>query len=298
MLSKVKSSLSIKLSALLVGMIVLCAVTVGIASITLYRSDSIAENAHRALDIAHAAAALIDPDQFTEIMRTLEKNDHWYTVKNSLDGIAKRTNVNYLYVLDANYSDSMIYFAEGFNPTVNDEAEIDFGESEPIVIDGESIYADEMFDVLRDGVPRVSEIYESGEFGTMVSGFVPITTQDGAVIGVIGVDLSVNEVIRATIGFGLRIALIILVFSLAFAILCAFIIRRSIGKPLSVLTSAADQMADGDVDVDIDVDRADEIGVLAASFAEMSAYTKLQVELLKQLSEGDLTMQVTPRGPK
>lgn len=298
MLSKVKSSLSIKISALLVGMIMLSGVTVGIASVTLYRSDSIEANAHRALDIALSAGALIDPDQFTEIMQTLEKNEYWYTVKKNLDEIATRTKVAYLYVLDGNYSDSMTYFAEGFNSAVNDEAEIDLGQSESIQINGESVYADEMFDVLRDGVPRVSEIYQSGEFGTMVSGFVPITNKDGAVIGVVGVDVSINEVINATIGFGGRIALIILAFSLVFAILCASIIRRSIGRPLSALTLAADQMAEGDVDVCIDSDHTDEIGLLAASFAKMAAYTKLQVELLKQLADGDLTMQVTSRGPR
>ncbi|HMM06655.1 MAG TPA: methyl-accepting chemotaxis protein [Clostridiales bacterium] len=298
MLRKVKSSLSIKISALLVGMIMLCAVTVGIASVTLYRSDSIEANANRALDIALSAAALIEPDEFTEIMRTLEKNDYWYTVKKNLDQITIRTNVAYLYVLDGNYSDSMTYFAEGFNDALNDEAEIDLGQTEDIVINGENVYADEMFDVLRDGVPRVSKVYESGDFGTMVSGFAPIIDKDGAVIGVIGVDLSVNEVINDTIGFGWRIALIILVFLVAFSILCAFIIRQNIRRPLSALTSVADQMADGDIDVNINTDRTDEIGVLAASFVKISAYTKLQVELLEQLAEGNLTMQVTSRGPR
>ncbi len=300
MLRKVKSSLSLKITALLVIMIVLCAVTLGIASVTLYRSDSVEANARRALDIAHSTAALIEPEQFAQVMKTLEKNEYWYIVKNSLDEIAERTNVAYLYVLDADYSDAMTYFGEGYNRATSSDAEIDLGETELIVIEGENTYADEMFEVLRDGVPRVTDIYKSGDFGTMVSGFVPIVDRGGAVIGVIGVDLSVNEVMHATTGFGVRILLIILVFLLVFSILCAAVIRRHIERPLKALTFAADQMAVGDVDGDVRIDagRTDEIGILSASCAKMSNYTKLQVALLKQLADRDLTMQVTSRSPK
>ena len=124
-----KQSLVTKISALIIGMIILCAVMVGVSSIVLFRNDSIKSNAQRAMDIAQATAAMIDPAQFVQIMQTREKNDTYAQVKTSLDEIAARTHTAYLYVLNANYTDSMTYFAEGVNETASTETTVDLGRN-------------------------------------------------------------------------------------------------------------------------------------------------------------------------
>ena len=291
-----KQSIVAKISVLIIGMIILCAVTVGVSSIILFRNDSISSNAQRAMDIAQSAAAMIDPAQFVKIMQTREKNDYYVQAKASLDEVAARTHVAYLYVLDANYTDQATYFAEGKNPS-NEDAAIDLGETENLVIDGVNTYADEMFAVIKDGSPRSTGAYASGDFGTMVSGFAPIV-KNGTVVGVVGVDLSITEILRATSTFGISIMAVILVFSSLFIVVFMRFLKKSIAKPLKALTKASDQLTEGDTDVNIEIHRNDEIGQLAASFANMAEHTKQQAQLLERLSTGDLTMRVTPRSDK
>ncbi len=292
-----KKSLVTKIAVLIIGMIILCAVIVGVSSIILFRNDSIKSNGQRAMDIAQSAAAMIDPAQFASIMQTREKNDYYALAKSGFDEIASRTHTAYLYVLDAKYTDSMTYFAEGVDVSNNTEGFMDLGETEDLVIDGVNTYADEMFAVIKDGEPRATGAYESGDFGTMVSGFAPIV-YNGTVVGVVGADLSITEILRSTSTFGLSIMAVILVFSSLFIVVFMRFLRKSIAKPLEAITQASDQLSQGDTDVNIDTNRTDEIGMLAASFSNMAKHTKQQAQLLERLSTGDLSMRVTPRSDK
>ena len=69
-------------------------------------------------------------------------------------------------------------------------------EQEALVIDGEAVYAEELFSVLSNGIFRTTNIYALGNFGQMVSGFAPVRNAAGIVVGVVDVNISLNEVIR------------------------------------------------------------------------------------------------------
>lgn len=289
-----KKSLSTKISWLLITMVLLTSILMGSASLVVYRMEMVEANAQRALDIAQSAASIIDGDEFTSIMNTMEKNDYWYSVKSSFNQIITRTDLKYLYALDANYSDHMTYFVEGIAPE-NIADEIDFGEQEALVVAGENVYSEEMFEVLRDGVPRTTDV-DKTEFGSLVSGFAPITNAAGKVVGVVGVDISVDEVTAATMSFALRLILIVLICCVIFAIVSVRLMRRVVGEPLTALKELADKMTEGDVSVKFEMDRADEIGELGKSFNSMAESTREQVRVLERMASGDLTAEISLRG--
>ena len=54
------------------------------------------------------------------------------------------------------------------------------------------------------------------------------------------------------------------------AVLLGIIISRIIGKPIKMLSEAAQTIADGNLDVDLNINTKDEIGTLAAAFRRMS----------------------------
>ena len=60
------------------------------------------------------------------------------------------------------------------------------------------------------------------------------------------------------------------VIALPFAIGSAIVIARNITRPLSKLTVAADQMAQGTFDIDVATDRHDEVGQLSRAFSAMA----------------------------
>ena len=60
------------------------------------------------------------------------------------------------------------------------------------------------------------------------------------------------------------------VIALPFAVGSAIVIARNITRPLSKLTVAADQMAQGTFDIDVPTDRHDEVGQLSRAFSAMA----------------------------
>ena len=282
-------SLTLKISALLLCMVVLSTVAIGLASYILYRSVSISINADKAANVADTIAFAIDGDKVEHIMQTMEKDDYWYTIKQFVDNTAVKLDLKYMYILGAEHSNNVTYFVEGYNPGTL-EPEFDLGDIEPV-----SVHSEQLFEVLDTGKTISSELYDSGEFGMLVSGFAPIKNSAGSVVGVVGVDFSVEDVLASSQGFLVRMLVIMLISCVIFGVVCVYLINRVVGKPIRELTEASRRVARGDVSIELDINSQDEIGELARSFLDIVASSREQARVLESLAEGDLSMDITPR---
>ena len=76
-------------------------------------------------------------------------------------------------------------------------------------------------------------------------------------------------------------------------------LTRNIAVPLGEVSAAAQKIASGDLSVKLIPDgRQDEVGVLAATFSEMTASLGQMAGMAKQISDGDLTVEVNPKSDK
>ncbi len=89
--------------------------------------------------------------------------------------------------------------------------------------------------------------------------------------------------------------------------LCAFVLlglsgvwlTRNIAVPLGEVSAAAQKIATGDLSVSvISNGRRDEIGILAATFTEMTGSLRQMAGVAEQISAGDLTVEVKPKSDK
>jgi methyl-accepting chemotaxis protein len=89
--------------------------------------------------------------------------------------------------------------------------------------------------------------------------------------------------------------------------LCAFallslagvFLTRNIAIPLGEVSAAAQKIASGDLSArPISNGRRDEVGVLAAAFAEMTGSLGQMARVAEQISDGDLTVEVKPKSDK
>ncbi len=81
--------------------------------------------------------------------------------------------------------------------------------------------------------------------------------------------------------------------------LAAVFLTRNIAVPLGEVSSAAQKIASGDLSVSVISDgRRDEVGVLAASFAEMASSLGQMARVAEQISDGDLTVEVKPKSDR
>ncbi|MDL2253510.1 methyl-accepting chemotaxis protein [Ruminococcaceae bacterium OttesenSCG-928-I18] len=285
-------SLSGKLSLLVAILILVSAVSVGILGFILYRMDCIRLNGEKAVSIAESLAAGIDGDEMVQIMRSGQTSGSYDREKQMADETAVQTGTIYLYVLGADYSDTFTYYLEGYNPETALE-EYFLGDEEDA-----GIYAEEMFHTLDTGESAFTDVYQSGEFGNMVSGFAAVRNQNGEVVGVVGADISANDVMKDVNRFGLETGLIVLAAAVVAVIISQVIIKKMIGRPLKQLRKASGQIAVGDLDIDLNISSGDEIGQLAESFRNMVDSTHHQVELLEEIAEGDLSTTIEPRSDK
>jgi methyl-accepting chemotaxis protein len=103
--------------------------------------------------------------------------------------------------------------------------------------------------------------------------------------------------LRQALLSSLWVALVVCVLML----LIGFWVAQRVARPLVIVTQRARRMAEGDLFDDGRArlgHRLDEVGALAASFEALSGYLTATAARLEQLAGGDLTVQITPRGPQ
>jgi len=87
--------------------------------------------------------------------------------------------------------------------------------------------------------------------------------------------------------------------ALVFLSLVGFLIVRSISRPLTRITGAAEQIAQGDLTVDIPgAARRDEIGVLMEAFRQMSRSLQDMARGAEQVAAGNLAVSIRPQSDR
>ncbi|MBP1678592.1 MAG: integral rane sensor signal transduction histidine kinase [Bacteroidetes bacterium] len=94
--------------------------------------------------------------------------------------------------------------------------------------------------------------------------------QDKTVLGVLDVALPLREADRTLSGIQLELLLSALAAFLAISLIMALFVRRWVDKPVKELVRATQAVADGNLNYTIKERRQDELGVLAASFNNMT----------------------------
>ena len=92
-----------------------------------------------------------------------------------------------------------------------------------------------------------------------------------------------------TLGFGL--------VSIVITLLLAMAIIKSILRPIEQLSSAAKEIALGHVNVDMVKYGNDEFGDLVDDYKRVIENIKYQAEVAEEVSNGNLTMHVSPKSP-
>lgn len=278
------------MTALLV--VVLSTITVGTISYFMNRETSIRLNSEKALGVARTIAAAVDPVGYREVLETGEKNDYWYTLEAYLGEVLMKNGLVYLYVLYDYDAQNVYYYAEGMADG-DTAVQMDLHEQEDI-----NNFDEHVKDVFRGYEVVSDEIYSTAEWGKMVSGMAPVFDENGGVIGIVGADIAVNEVLASADQFGFMILLMVIGISIVMGLLMALFLRRSLGEPIAELTAVAQRIACGETDLEIRTKSRDEIGMLADSFRAMAETVKDQARTLEAIAEGDLSVSIQPRSDK
>lgn len=148
--------------------------------------------------------------------------DDYEKVLSILEDFRNNMGMTYVYVLNnqANYS---TYLADP------DEDMTIFGKREDNTAGFEQYTSNEEIP------PTVSE----GEYGWLCSGYEPIYSEDGKAIALIGVDISMNEVVGQQMDFLKQMLTWLIILTLIIVILVICYFRYTLTKPLQKLAGSA-----------------------------------------------------------
>jgi methyl-accepting chemotaxis protein len=148
-----------------------------------------------------------------------------------------------------------------------------------------STASDYTLEAFRSGETVNRPLYNDEQFGRWISTYVPLKDEDGITQAILGVDFEADYVYQVQAAIRNRV---LAAFLLAYAALFALVyfLSNIFSKPLTHLTSVAEQIGEGNYNHDFKIfDKArlpDEISILANVFRLMMDKVRQREENLKQ----------------
>ncbi len=285
-----------KVSIILVASILISTLAVGIFCYYNYKDHALKQSGERALAIAESVAAEIDGDQFVTYDKTGKEDTYYKLTKDTMGKIKQRNGVSYLYAVVSD-GDNYKYIISGY---LKDEDQKEWGYLG--YKDSKDIYTEDPDLVLKDGVGRYTIPRDYGpQYGLLVSGFAPIYNSAGKVVGIVGVDINVNELITKVNTLIPIMAIMILLTSLILSVISYMFINRMVSKPLKGIAEKSKLLVLGDTDVQIEgkhLNRKDEIGLIGRGLTEIAHNLKSKAEVANKIAGGDLSLKVKPQSDK
>lgn len=225
-----------------------------------------------AINVASAAAQLIDADKMQDILISGPDAESYDEVYNILAGFRDGAEIEYIYAIAK--TDNGLFYA--IDTDLDDPAE--FGES--MTDDG---YASR----LLAGQEDIKTISAADEWGAHLTTYVPIK-KDGTIIAAVGVDLNLDSVSEVSSRI---IKLIITVFLVAIALLIVilFVMARSLSRGFSRINDKIADLTNGSKDLTktVDENRGNEFEVIAGNVNKFIASIR---ELVEEVNESSSTI--------
>lgn len=286
-----KTSVKFKISVSVLAISVVSSLIIGVFCLITYKKNLENYLGKEAMNIALTVSANIDGDKVKAYDETEEKDDYYDSMQKYLSDVKKNTGLTYLYIMTDAGNDYK-YISEGY---LEGEDPDELGDT-----DSKDEYGAEPSQVYQTKQGIYSEIYDSGEWGELISGFAPVFDSNNNVTAVIGLDISADTVSQNLMSF-IPILIIVMVFSCFFAyVFINTVVTRIIVKPIIKLRDVAEQIASGNFSVDIPQQycvKCDEIGCLSKAFQKMSndikAVTQDISNVLHTMSELNLRVKTS-----
>ena len=268
-----RMSISARVFIIVIAAVVAMSVIVGAVAYNVLSNYLVSSTKEEARSMALVAANEVDADAFARIIESDNSDEEAYAiVYDELSSFLKSSSVQYIY--------TMRYISEDKSAFVVDtdpEDPADYGE----LYDTE----DEMIEAANQKKAVATREASVDEWGRSYTGYAPIISKDGNVVGMVGVDVDASAIDSTAVSLfgsvvvagiaGILIALVVaIIFTTSFK--RSFV---SVNKAMLELSSE-----DGDLSKELMVTSGDELEVLAGSFNKLLAKTKHTISTVSDRS--------------
>ena len=243
-------------------------------------------------ELATAATLLIDADKHTKVAENFDSSiPEYQELRRQLINFRKsQPRIKYVYTMVASTeTDKFKFVIDGSEPT-DEDGDGKISPEEDVTPPGEDYDVSEfpeMKNSLVLGVADADKKLSSDKWGTFLSGYAPIKDSGGKTIGIVGLDITADTILKEQRAFQIRIAAIFL-SAMLLTFFVSSIVSRRLTRPIKKLIEGARIIGEGNFNHKIEVKSRDEIEQLAHSMNEMAQnisdkLTKLSI--LNKVSE-------------
>ncbi len=219
---------------------------------------------------------IVNIEGLTELNKQSEHSSEYIKNWKKIKSIQKELKLAYIYIVMMNDKNQFHFIYDtGDDPTKLETYDNYF-----------KIYADapsEAFEAFASGKMVIVKGQYTNKWGTFKSAFYPIRV-NGKIIGVIGADCNISEVLELK-KQAVVTTLFILLLGVIPVILFGIIVQRWIVNPIIGLIDGTRKIASGNLDYSIAISQNDEIGDLAKNFNIMSRNLKASFATIQRHNE-------------
>ncbi|GHV33005.1 hypothetical protein FACS18949_05820 [Clostridia bacterium] len=304
-MAAVRRSISLKLSLVSLGLILLVGLVSLISSVVIYSGTAKKTYGVEAMNIAGSVAGFLEADK-VQLMIDDPYSDgalaYYRELQDKFNRAQASALAEYVYLACILPKYGVVEIVANIDPDVVADPTLNSDYPDYMMDVRDDAYAEEMFDVLDDGVARYSEPYSDEEYGDFISGMYPVKDAGGKTIAIVGVDIPVGEISETVRYFSIFVGSVVVALTILSGIFITYYINHRVGKPINSLRELADRVAVGDNTFTDKTGyvrgRSDEISRLKHAFKKICTSADEQAELLKQIADGDYSHKVRPRCEK
>jgi GAF domain-containing protein/HAMP domain-containing protein len=262
---------------LAIGFSLLAIIALGLTSYIYYqniKATLFQDIRVRLRDAVSIGALQVDALAHSELTNPSQEGQPTYMeLKKTLQKIRDAgTDITYVYTMRQDAQGNIIFIVDA------EETEENVSHLGDIYDDASS-WLIEIFPSIQK--PVVEPQFYSDKWGTWLTGYAPVYTQDGHRDAVLGMDIAADDVI-AQQRQALQRSLLIFLGSIPLVALGGWSLGSLLTMPISKLTRGAEYLADGDFSHPVDINTNDEIGFLGQIFNATSDRLKELVGNLEQ----------------
>ncbi|SHR23292.1 cyclase [Mycobacteroides abscessus subsp. abscessus] len=275
-------SLKLKMIVIFSSLILISGVVTSFISFQTSKNVITSSLGDQALSITENAVKVIDLDQYGEISIDSGETDYYFELRDRLNEIRETNGLVYLYTMgrqEKNEEFEYYYMVDGMLQDASALGDVEGGVDDyPLLVKA-----------FETGESQVGELTYSEEYGALVSAYIPIKSDSGELIGILGADLDASLVYSSLEASKIKLVWMTVGIVLL-SILLISIATVSLVNPLKHLAQKVELVGKGDLTVTIESNRKDEIGSLTASFNHMLQELKRMIGVI---NESSVTMSGT-----
>ncbi|MCL2088424.1 MAG: SpoIIE family protein phosphatase [Oscillospiraceae bacterium] len=273
---KKTKSIRLKMTALFVLFAVLFCLALSVFAYLTSWDAYTGAYAESALEIAEMTASFVDGDRIGGYLETMETDDYYNQLQDTLNTIKRDLNLMYLYIFEPGDDTYFTFIMEAQLDDDDPDMLSELGETYDIAIDYDAFLRNEN----KDTVHKV--ILYDEYYGFAVWAYAPIYDSSGGIAAMTGVEISLQYIQEGQADFLRIIILLSSVITVLLVVGMMFVTRRVISKPLSKLTDNALNFASGDrlSSFECDIKTGDEMQTLSEAFCKMADDIKEYIDNL------------------